>query len=118
MKIVLIYALAMIFVVISEKDRLSGRWESQPSPKGNVTGVVFKTDNTFEGFVNRKPFVSGTYTFEDNVFTFTDNGCEGKRGVYKVFFFSNADSMRFVPIVDSCTRRKEGMSKLVMGRVK
>lgn len=118
MKIALIYAAAMASVVLAEKDRLSGRWESKPSPKGNVTGVVFKTDQTFEGYVNRKPFVSGTYTFEDNIFTFTDNGCEGKRGVYKVFFFSNADSLRFVPIADSCIERKEGMSKLVMGRVK
>jgi hypothetical protein len=118
MKIALIYAAAMAAIVMSEKDRLSGRWESKPSPKGNVTGVVFKTDNSFEGYVNRKPFVSGTYTFEDDIFSFTDNGCEGKRGVYKVFFFSNADSLRFIPIADSCTERKEGMSKLVMGRVK
>ncbi len=118
MKIVLIYAAALASVVMAEKDRLSGRWESQPSPKGNVTGVVFKTDSTFEGYVNKKPFVSGTYTLDDGIFTFTDNGCEGKRGVYKIFFFSNADSIRFVPIVDSCTERKAGMSKLIMGRVK
>lgn len=118
MKIVLIYAAAMASIVMADKDRLTGRWECPPSPKGNVTGVVFKTDNTFEGYVNKKPFVSGTYTFEDDIFTFTDNGCNGKRGVYKVFFFSNADSLRLIPIVDSCAERKEGMSKLVMGRVK
>lgn len=118
MKIVLIFAAAMAYISFAEKDRLSGRWQSQPSPKGNVTGVVFKTDSTFEGYVNKKPFVSGTYTLQDDIFTFTDNGCEGKRGVYKLFFFSNADSVRFVPIEDSCERRKEGMSKLVMGRVK
>jgi hypothetical protein len=118
MKIVLIYAAAITSVLMAEKDRLSGRWESKPSPKGNVTGVVFKTDNTFEGYVNRKPFVSGTYKLEDDIFTFTDNGCEGKRGVYKIFFFSNADSLRFIPVDDSCTERKNGMSKLVMGKVK
>lgn len=118
MKIVLIFCAAMAYVTLAEKDRLSGRWETKPSTKGNVTGVVFKTDSTFEGYVNKKPFVSGTYTLRDDIFTFTDNGCEGKRGVYKIFFFSNADSVRFVPIEDSCTERKNGMSKLVMGRVK
>ncbi|WP_298737454.1 hypothetical protein [uncultured Chitinophaga sp.] len=118
MKIVLIFFAAMAYVTLSEKDRLHGRWETKPSEKGNVTGVVFKADSTFEGYINKKPFVSGTYTLQDDIFTFTDNGCEGKRGVYKIFFFSNADSMRFVPITDSCIDRKEGMSRLVMGRVK
>jgi hypothetical protein len=118
MKIVLIYAAVMASVVLTEKDRLTGRWETKPSSKGNVTGVVFKTDKSFEGYINKKPFTSGTYTLEDDIFTFRDNGCEGVRGVYKIFFFSNADSLRLVPIVDSCIKRKEGMSKLVMGRVK
>ncbi|WP_213086930.1 hypothetical protein [Chitinophaga agrisoli] len=117
MKIVLLYVAVMASIVMAE-DRLTGRWESQPSPKGNVTGVVFKTDHSFEGYVNKKPFVSGTYTLQDDIFTFSDNGCEGKRGVYKIFFFSNADSLRLIPIVDSCAERKQGMSKLVMGRVK
>lgn len=120
MKIVLIYAIAitMASFAFSEKDKLTGRWETPPSPKGNITGVVFKSDKSFEGYINRKPFVSGTYTFEKDIFTFRDNGCEGKQGVYRVIFFSNEDSLRLVPIADSCEERKNGMSKLVMGRVK
>jgi hypothetical protein len=111
----LMIVFALAFVSVNPNDKLKGRWESKPSVKGNVTGVVFK-DSTFEGYVNKKPFVSGRYSFENNVFSFVDNGCEGKRGVYEVVFFSNDDSIRFVPISDSCAERKGGMSRLVMGR--
>ena len=108
----------MIMLALSAGDKLTGRWESLPSPKGNVTGVVFKPDNTFEGYVNKKPFVTGSYTLQDSIFSFVDNGCLGMRGVYKLVFFSNNDSLRLVPINDSCDERKNGMSRLVMGRVK
>jgi len=105
---------------LSSAINLTGRWETSPSEKGNITGVVFKTDSSFEGYVNRKPFVSGTYTFsnEDSVLRLQDGGCAGVVATYKVNFFSNADSMRFTAIEDACTGRKEGMQRLVMGRVK
>src|SRR6478736_1577792 len=114
-----IFYMAALMSLPSTID-LTGRWETLPSEKGNVTGVVFKNDSTFEGYVNRKPFVSGTYTFsaEDSVISLQDGGCMGVAATYKVNFFSNADSMRFTAINDACDRRKEGMQKLVMGRVK
>lgn len=115
MKIVLI-ALAISGALAL--DNLTGKWETKPSANGNVTGVVFKADNSFEGYVNRKPFVTGTYTFEDSLFSFVDNGCNGIRGVYKVIFFSNGDSLRFAPVNDSCAERKAGMSRMILGRVK
>ena len=117
MKTVLM-AVAVLILVSFATDSLIGRWETKPSVNGNVTGVVFKADSSFEGYVNKKPFVSGRYTLHDSIFTFTDNGCDGKQGVYKIVFFSNSDSLRFVPINDSCTDRREGMSRLIMGRVK
>lgn len=117
MKTILITVLWMLPAFIPE-DELTGRWESPVSPKGNVTGVVFKSDNSFEAYINKKPFVSGHYQLEDSVFSFTDNGCDGQQGVYKIIFFSNTDSMRFAAISDSCRERKVGMSKLVLGRVR
>ena len=116
MKKVLV-AVAVLMLLSFATDKLIGRWETRPSENGNVTGVVFKADSSFEGYVNKKPFVSGRYTLHDSIFTFTDNGCDGKQGVYKIVFFSNSDSLRFVPINDSCTQRREGMSRLIMGRV-
>ncbi len=117
MKTVLL-AVAVLMLLSFATDRLLGRWETKPSVNGNVTGVVFKADSSFEGYVNKKPFVSGRYRLHDSIFAFTDNGCDGKQGVYKIVFFSNSDSLRFVPINDSCAERKEGMSRLIMGRVK
>jgi hypothetical protein len=117
MKLLLIAA-AIATVGLTTADKLTGRWETQPSEKGNITGVVFKADNSFEGYVNRKPFTTGNYTLQDSIFSFTDNGCNGVRGVYKIIFFSQSDSLRFIPISDSCTERKNGMSRMVLGRKK
>ena len=118
MKTILISGAISLLTAFATKDKLAGRWESQPSVNGNITGVVFKTDSSFEGYINKKPFVSGKYIFKNSILSFTDNGCEGKEGVYKIIFFSNNDSLRFVPVNDSCDQRKEGMSRLIMGRVK
>lgn len=108
----------MIYSFFSGENSLTGRWESRPSENGNVTGVVFKPDNSFEAYINKKAFASGRYTLLDNVFTMVDNGCDGKYGIYRIVFFAGTDSLRLQPVEDSCTKRKEGMARLVMGRVK
>jgi hypothetical protein len=94
---VMLYSALVVLPVFIRENKLIGRWESKPSEKGNVTGVVFK-DSTFEGYVNKKPFVSGVYKLENDLLSFVDNGCEGKRGVYKIVFFGDSDSLRFEPI--------------------
>ena len=118
MKTLLISVAMVTLFSFKLKDVLTGRWETKPSDKGNVTGVVFKANNTFEGYINKKPFVTGKYTLEGDVLTFTDNGCEGKAGVYRIVFFSKEDSLRFVPVKDSCEQRRNGMIRLIMGRKK
>ena len=118
MKTILISVSMIMAIVCNGPDKLTGRWESKPSARGNVTGVVFKDDQSFEGYVNKKPFVSGNYSLQDSVFTLEDNGCNGAQGTYKIIFFCNNDSIRFQPIKDACTERMEGTSRLVMGRVK
>jgi len=103
---------------IKGNEKLVGRWESPVSPNGNITGVIFKADSSFEGYVNNKPFVTGTYSLKDDTFTFVDNGCDGKQGTYEMTFFSNGDSIRFASIEDGCEDRKNGMNRLVLGRKK
>lgn len=115
MKTILTVLLAML---LTGEDKLTGKWESNPGPNGSVTGVFFKKDNTFEAFINKKAFASGKYKLEGDTFTFSDNGCNGAEGVYKIIFFSGTDSLRLQPISDTCTERRKGMSRLVMGRIK
>ncbi len=118
MKTILICITAIISLASSID--VKGRWETQPSEKGNITGVVFKEDNTYEGYVNKKPFVSGTYNFnaDDSTITIHEESCNGITAKYKIDFFSNADSIRFIVIDDSCGERKQGMQRIVLGRVR
>lgn len=118
MRTIIFVSITIALAAFISEDYLTGRWQTKPSDKGNVTSVVFKPDNTFEGFINRKAFTSGKYTLKDSIFTFTDNGCGGTEGVYKLILFSNGDSIRFEPIRDTCTERMKGMSRTIMGRVK
>jgi len=118
MKIMIIAAIALMLAAASDPNPLVGRWETKPSPKGNVTGLYMKADSSFEGFFNKKPFVTGTYTYRDSLLSFVDNGCNHTRGLYKVIFFSAGDSIRFEPVSDTCTERRNGMSKTIMGRIK
>jgi len=97
---------------------LLGRWSSRPSKNNIVTIVHFKADNSFEGFVNKKPFVTGTYQLDGTVMSFVDNGCNGAKGIYKLNFFSNGDSLRFEAVSDTCAERRKGMSALIMGKIK
>ena len=118
MKTLLISATIFAFISFAAIDHLIGSWETKPSLKGNITRVVFKADSSFDGFVNRKPFVTGKYTLENDILSFTDNGCDGSKGVYRIIFFSNSDSLRFEAIQDSCEQRRNGMIRTILGRVK
>lgn len=118
MKVVLIIALIAGLLAFTVKDKLTGRWETTPDENGVITGIRFKSGNTFEMHVNKKAYASGTYALDDNVISFVDNGCVDTKGIYKIIFFSHSDSMRWEPIQDSCTDRRVGIPKLVLGRVK
>ena len=118
MKTMLISASFFALFSFTFIDGLIGRWETQRSPKGNITSVQFKDDQSFEVYINKKAFATGKYSFKDSLLSFTDNGCKGARGVYKVIFFHNGDSLRMLPVSDSCEERKNGMIRTVLGRVK
>lgn len=118
MKTLMISTSIILMCSFLPANELTGRWQTKPSPKGNVTSVLFKADGSFETYINKKPFTSGNYTLLDSVLSFVENGCNGYRATYRVVFFSNTDSIRFQPISDSCSERKEGMSRTILGRVK
>jgi hypothetical protein len=110
--------IVITLLAFAPKNKLVGRWETKPSPKGNITGVVFNKDYTYEGYVNKKPFVSGTYSLGRNTITIEETGCNGTKAIYKLIFFNHSDSLRFEAINDSCSERKEGMQRTILGRVK
>ena len=118
MKRIFAAAILISLFAFMAKNKLVGRWETKPSPKGNITGVVFNKDNTYEGYVNKKPFVSGTYSVHRKTITIEETGCNGLKAVYKLVFFSHSDSLRLEPVSDSCTERREGMKRTILGRVK
>lgn len=86
MKIMLISAAVIILLAFTSTAKLTGRWESRLAD-GNILGFIFKPDNSFEGYINKKPFVSGNYTLQENIFSIEGNGCPGIKGIYKINFF-------------------------------
>ena len=118
MKSTLLSATILALSIMALPDVLTGKWQTKPSVNGNVTGIHFKPDNTYEAYINRKPFVSGRYSLKDSFITITENGCDDKSGIYKIILFNNGDSLKFQPVLDSCKERREGMSRTILGRVK
>jgi len=115
----MIGAVILAAITFSNENLLIGKWQTPPvGVNGTITSVNFKPDNSFEGFVNMKPFVTGIYVVKGDTLSFTDNGCDGEPGTYKLIFFSHNDSLRFEPIADECDGRRNGISKMIMGRVK
>ena len=110
------FLLGITMLLHSYNDKLTGKWQSV-SPTGAVTLVHFKSDQSFEGFVNNKPFVTGSYWLKGNIFTLKDNGCSGVSGTYRMTFFHNDDSVRIELIADSCEPRGKGMNNRVYGRL-
>ncbi|HEY6976736.1 MAG TPA: hypothetical protein VH396_10635 [Chitinophagaceae bacterium] len=117
MKIILVFTFTILLLAVTSTDKITGRWESK-LPDGNILGVIFKSDNSMEGYFNKKPLFSGTYAWSDSIFSFEDNGCGNIKGIYKIVFFSNSDSMHWEVVNDSCEGRRRGMNKMVFGRVK
>jgi len=118
LKVIMIVATIALSINSVNTDKLTGRWETQPSPSGNIFGVVFKEDLSLEGYQNKKPFFSGSYSVENDIIHFVDNGCPDIKASYKLIFFSNDDSLRFEPIEDKCEQRLAGMKRTILGRVK
>lgn len=103
-------ALAFTF----QQNTIVGRWEAK-MPDNTIVGVIYKTDHTYQAYVNKKVFVSGKYGFSKDTLSMSDSGCPVK-GFYKLTFF--ADSVRYNVIRDTCSGRKHDVDKAVAGRVK
>lgn len=120
MKKFLISTVILILAACTANKRdMVGKWKTKSSPEHVLTGV-FKSDQTYEGYMNDTLFTKGTYSFKDNVFKIEHDemtSCADTKGSYKITF--TADTvMRFDVINDSCKERNEGTNGMVLVRVK
>lgn len=120
MKNVFIFSLCFIalaaFSFINPPTTLVGRWQKKIG-KDVVVGAVFRSDSSYDGFVNGKSFVNGKYYVREDTLHISDGGCNSKYyGTYKVAVFVK-DSIRFTVIQDTCRGRRRGSDGLTLGRV-
>lgn len=120
MKKALVFSLGVIAVTavsfINPPNTLVGRW--QQTYKGAIALLVFRTDDTFDAFVNGKLFTSGKYTVRQDTLFMADNSCNiAYYGTYKLGFYA-PDSVRFTTIADTCKGRNGDLHNFTVGRVK
>jgi hypothetical protein len=124
MKKALITSLLAIAVIsysfIDESNPLVGKWEwSKKFKDGPLTVLaVFKVNGTYDGFANKKSFVSGTYKVVKDTLFIADPLCNSKyMATYKLKFFGNKDSVQFNVIQDTCAQRRNSVNGFIYKKV-
>lgn len=105
----------LAFAFTNPPNTLVGRWQKR-LPDGTLGGAIFRSDSSFDGLINNKPFVSGKYYVRQDTFHIQDGACGNYYGVYKLTFVT-ADSIHFAVIQDRCQGRRQGNDGLTLGRV-
>ncbi len=121
MKKVICYLLISLAVAIvsftQPPNPLLGRWQ-QKTAGGPSVMTVFRADGTNDIFVNGKTFLSGKYYVRKDTLGYADPLCDiAYYGTYKLDFFAQ-DSLRLIVLVDTCSQRRRGLDKVIVGRVK
>jgi hypothetical protein len=99
---------------IYDTSPIVGRWEHIFKDGPTNFLVVFRADGTYDGFANKKAFVSGTYKMKNDTLYISDPTCNSKyAGTYRVEYFGKQDSIKFHVIQDTCIGRREGADGLV-----
>ena len=98
--------------------KLVGRWQMK-APPGQSLITAYRSDGTFDVFVNKKILASGTYRLSKDTLSIADPTCgNGYYGHYRLAFIT-ADSVSQVYLQDSCTARRETITgSPTMGRIK
>ena len=98
--------------------KLVGRWQMK-APPGQSLITAYRSDGTFDVFVNKKILASGTYKLSKDTLLISDPTCgNGYYGQYRLAFITT-DSVSQVYLQDSCTARRETIvGSPTMGRIK
>jgi hypothetical protein len=103
-----------------DTNPLVGKWEHSGISHGQPFNfmAIFRANGTFDGFINKKEFVSGTYHMKHDTLYMSDPTCNAQyEGSYKVEFFARQDSVKFHVVQDTCMGRKEGTNGLLFKRI-
>jgi hypothetical protein len=104
----------------SDTNPLVGKWEYSSTYQGGPFKLlaIFRNNGTFDGFINQKEFVSGTYHVNHDTLYMSDPTCNAKyEGSYKFEFFGQRDSLKFHVIQDTCSGRREGTNGKLFKKV-
>ena len=97
------------FAFINPPGSLIGRWQ-QKFP-GMTAETVYRTDGTFDIFLNGKTFVSGKYTHKGDTLAISDPVCGvGYYGTYQLTFIT-PDSIWQTLIQDTCRVRRNSIGR-------
>lgn len=97
---------------------LVGEWDAHLNYEGKpyVFLARFKANGSYNGFMDGKNFVSGTYRTAGDSLYITDGLCNmAYEGLYKLTYYG--DSLRFDVLTDTCRQRVEGSSGLAVKRI-
>ena len=112
-----LYLILFSFMLVSavllpgDTNSLAGKWEYSTTYQGKPFKLlaIFRTNGTYDGFINQKEFVSGTYRMNHDTLYIADPTCNAKyEGTYRVEFFGQRDSLKFHVLQDTCAGRREG----------
>lgn len=104
----------------TETNLLVGKWEHTGTYQGAPFNflAIFRANGTFDGFINKKEFVSGTYHMNNDTLHMSDPTCNAKyEGSYKVEFFGRQDSLKFHVVQDTCMGRRQGTDGLLFKKI-
>ncbi|HEY9197239.1 MAG TPA: hypothetical protein VIM77_13275 [Mucilaginibacter sp.] len=115
--------MAMLCMALSftyDNNLLVGKWEYSSTQPGGPFKLlaIFRANGTFDGFINKKEFVSGTYHMKQDTLYISDPTCNAQyEGIYKVEFFGQRDSLKFHVIQDTCKGRRQGTNGFLFRNV-
>jgi hypothetical protein len=109
------------FKLMDDLSPIQGRWETSSVYQGQPFSFlfVFRNNGNYDGFLNKKTFVSGTYQLKHDTLYISDPICNSAyQGSYKVQYHGQLDSLTFHLIQDTCGGRQEGMDRITFKKVK
>lgn len=117
---ILSFLLFTAVAFIKDNNPLVGKWEYSGTDQGRPFKflAIFRANGTFDGFINQKEFVSGTYHMNHDTLYMSDPTCNAKyEGSYKVEFFGKLDSLKCHVVQDTCVGRREGTDGILFKKV-